>query len=860
MAYTEEQIKSGLRTQLLAGKITKDQASDKMAKFRNLQQSGTPDLGLPASAQDINNPMVGAMSGAVDVQPQMDTTAQPEQQDYGMIPTFGQVSEMITGKERSTPETENPNVEEIFFMPEMNEFSKAAGMANVATMFNGDANERAKIIKSNFPNIELSTDGKGNNFYKSANGKIYKDSPGFGPTDIPRTIAMAGLGAAEGLAGGASVLGQVIASITTELGNEAFQYFAGGNKPDYANVAVSGALAGAPGAAKGAKNMAGDAFEQMVTPKGMGDTMTQAIPEAVYNPRSINLTPNKPITRIDKIRMMIDQGDEAGLAKAAQETPEAFQTAQMKGGLKMGKAKFEEAGKAFSVKDNLAEAPTESIQKDIGTLAREATTSKSKKKKFAMLAKQNKEAIEASNRTKILVPLDVTSDNPQFMAASMAPRLSDTSDASNLWSKQLKDGSVRADELLLEAGSDTANVNVSSKILGEMVSKKEVMKNDAGKFIGEVDKLVPDKTPILFFNGEVAAKEISEALSSELMSPEVRRSLKIIARGEGTYLDLGTMKENIRLAQERTPTGFFAGLDKKTIGKLDEALKADQIDNVSTIVNPEVGKALKDANISYAKSIDLEDAISDAFGSDTGSIGQKLKTALAGVGKDDRAINELMDVIPQEYHAEMLMTGIFDGARVKTSGSRLVKDKDFGFSEYSTAYKAMAKNTKFMATLQKTVGKRRMQLLKDIDEISQRVTNVRAFQTKTGKDLAPMIESMQAENLIAAFVKHPAIKTATTVATLGVNKFGAAAAIQDKATDIISTGGKKQMDAIGELFQDPVFLNFVNKASVQEIKESSAAKLAKTSTFVKFAKATGIKAPEKWIMQAIRSQPKEENK
>ena len=230
------------------------------------------------------------------------------------------------------------------------------------------------------------------------------------------------------------------------------------------------------------------------------------------------------------------------------------------------------------------------------------------------------------------------------------------------------------------------------------------------------------------------------------------------------------------------------------------------------------------------------------------------------MGKDDRAMNELLKDIPDEFHAEMLMTGIMENSRAKQACARLKKGS-FGFSEFADTYREMKKNTKFMIKLADTIGPKRMKMLRDLDNISKRVTEVRTFQRRNGKDVAPMIKAMQAENFIAKIMQNPYVRGVSSLgASVTPGTKMATNAVMDKFTEIASTGGKKSMDAIGELFNDPVFLGFVDKASSRTIKEADASKLAKSSKFLKFTKLSGVSNPVQFIMQAVRTTTEEEDK
>ena len=144
-------------------------------------------------------------------------------EDAGLL---ARISESITGKARSTPEIEAlPD-----WRGNMPEFSLSQGIPALKTALGTvftDADETAKIIKSNFPDIQVKQDSKGNYIFKSAiDENEYALKPGFRGSDIPRGIAGALMSLPAGRA--TSILGAAGAAGLTQAGVEATQAATGG--------------------------------------------------------------------------------------------------------------------------------------------------------------------------------------------------------------------------------------------------------------------------------------------------------------------------------------------------------------------------------------------------------------------------------------------------------------------------------------------------------------------------------------------------------------------------------------------------------------------------------------------------------
>lgn len=109
------------------------------------------------------------------------------------------VMEAFTGEERSTPEIQSAS-----HWSALPEFSLIGGHAldSLKTAIGTLATtpeETAQILKSNYPNLEVQQDDKGNYWFKSSiNGQWYADKPGFQPYDVAR---LAGVAAEQALLG-----------------------------------------------------------------------------------------------------------------------------------------------------------------------------------------------------------------------------------------------------------------------------------------------------------------------------------------------------------------------------------------------------------------------------------------------------------------------------------------------------------------------------------------------------------------------------------------------------------------------------------------------------------------------------------
>jgi hypothetical protein len=166
----------------------------------------------------------------------------------------GAIAEQVTGAERTTPEIEAMG--DWFWMPELSETSFAQIMSRLGTLMTGPE-ETAQVIQSNFPDVEVRQDEKGNFIFKSAmDGKEYAYKPGFRGSDLPR--AGAGIAAFMGAKGKMPVRAAKAAGIQT--GVEASQAALGGEF-DPEQIPLAAVTEAAPELAmKAAKPLAKKAF------------------------------------------------------------------------------------------------------------------------------------------------------------------------------------------------------------------------------------------------------------------------------------------------------------------------------------------------------------------------------------------------------------------------------------------------------------------------------------------------------------------------------------------------------------------------------------------------------------------------
>ena len=159
------------------------------------------------------------------------------------------IADSITGSRRATPETRS--LPEYTGMPELNRMSMASFKSGVGTLMSSPE-ETVKVLKSNFPGMQVRQDSKGNYILRSSiNNREYAIPPGFSVGDIPRALAGVASVVPAGLA--TTIPRAAAVAAGNQAAIEASQAMTGGSF-DPEDVAIAGVLGGSiPAVGAGAK-------------------------------------------------------------------------------------------------------------------------------------------------------------------------------------------------------------------------------------------------------------------------------------------------------------------------------------------------------------------------------------------------------------------------------------------------------------------------------------------------------------------------------------------------------------------------------------------------------------------------------
>jgi hypothetical protein len=716
---------------------------------------------------------------------------------------FEGIGEQITGTQRATPTTQL--LPDWVAMPELNTLSMASFKSGLGTILT-NPEETVQVIKSNFPDVQVSQDEKGNFVLQSSiDGQQYVIKPGFQLSDIPR--AAAGMAAFTPAGRVATIPAAIGAGAGTQALIEGTQLATGGEFSP-TEVLAAGAMGGAVPLASRAVEAVKPAAQRMV------QRFTGATPEAPPM-GAVEVPPIAPVT-------------------------EAIPP--------------------------VAVAPVESVEelnRQVGDLVKRASGkglgSANARNELADLAQINLDARDAAKRLKIELPADVFSDNPQVRAAAGLTRSRAASDAEAAWRTTISDAVDQADNVIKQFDTvfvegTVAPAVVSERIKDSLVKTRLALNAQATELYDQVNNAISKTFKVNLKNLQLTLNEIRKEVGDAGMSSAERALVKMLKDGDVTYGRLMREKTLIGKALNKmeSPYGSMAEADLK---RLYAALSEDQLANVEKLGGEELRKKLRSANLIYAKERALGKRIVSAFGNDVeGSIANKMRTAINSASKGDSAdFVRLLKIVPDDLKKETIATALASVTR----SARGAEKGGFGFAEFAAIYPKIRANPAVYKSIVETLGKDSADVLRDLYEISKRITDARANVLMTGKANQALLEGLEAESLVGTLLESTLAKgVATGAAAMGGPIAAGAASV---LTNAFSQGNKDSLKAAGKLFADEAFQKLAIEAAEKgTISASSAKRVTMSQSFKNYANA--IMLPKsldfrvQWLQSALQTE------
>lgn len=505
-------------------------------------------------------------------------------------------------------------------------------------------------------------------------------------------------------------------------------------------------------------------------------------------------------------------------------------------------------------------ADTEAFE-EVGDLVRKASGkgpgSAAAKAKLADLAQVNPGARAAADRLGMDLPFDVFSDNPQVRAAVGLTRSVAGGEAEAAWVNTVRNAITKADDVVQQF--DAAFIEgrpapgaTSQRILESLKNTQSQLAKDADAIYQRVDEAIPKSSTVKFSKLTQTLNDTLADVGEKGLSVQEKNLYELATDPTATYGRLLREKDLIgqAMAGQKSPYGNMVAGDLK---RLYAALADDQLTNVSDLGGDALRQELRAANLLTAKKKALENRIVGAFGREIdGSVATLMQSAIKSASKGDAAqFNKLMKVVPPELRKETIATAL---ASVSSSG-RSAQEGAFGFAEFAKTYRGLRANPPVYKQVVETLGKDSDAVLRDIYEISKRITDARSQVLTTGKANQALVDAMKAEGLIGKVMQSTMVQRAATGAATIVPGGGLVA---PDIVKFMANGNADAVKAAGKLFASDEFQKLaIEAATKSEPTKVALRRTAMSKAFGDFVKAAklprSLNSRVQWLQSAIQT-------
>lgn len=743
---------------------------------------------------------------------------QQQQEDPGLL---ARIADAVTGNSRKTPEIQAlPD-----WRTNMPEFSLAQGLpalkTSLGTMATGPE-ETAKIIKSNFPDVQVRQDEKGNFIFKSGiDQKEYALKPGLSMSDVPRGIAQMLMFMPAARA--TSILGAGIAAGATQAAVEGSQAAAGGEfNPSEIGLAagmgsageIAGRILGA--AVPGVKRvLSGKSFipeEIAATVPVISKEAADADLEALVNKAaSENLSANK-YKRLLAERAKVDPAAYAAAHDLGVELPpDVFSDNPQLRAI---------VGTQRSIKGSEAQATW-----------RETVTGALQKADEALAS------IEAD------IPASTVSENVK--STLQAER-----DALKAQTKAAYDeiDNAVAKKTVISKPVKKVSVAELSPDEQQIKSLNESIAKATGKYTTPVEVVPEVQGPGMPHLEALLKQTIENQGGIKGLTLQEKSLFDMIKSDTVTYDRLIREKQDLRrtLRGKQTP---YSSLDQSIVEGLYNAISKDQLNAVEQIGGEVLKDRLLSANLLYTKQKQVEKTLVDAFGKELqGSIASQMKGAVAGAKAGNvTALNKLLETVPENLQREAVLSALISSSAA-SSGERASK---IGLTQFGNTWDMLSAQPKILSRIQQVIQPEAFALLSNVAKVGKLIARSSAEISHTGASNQAILRSMRAETLMDRLLG----KTAMTFigGSLG-GGFGAAIGAN------LARIPKDRLAAAAKMFNSPEFQAIVSDVMKRPSPSKSAVDaFARSSAFSKFAALaklpTDPNSKVRWVKAAMMSQP-----
>jgi len=750
--------------------MTDEQLEAALAEAR-AKEAGAP---APAPAPVAGRPDLSSMT---DEQLAAAIASTPE--DLGF---FAGIREGFTGTRRATPESQAlPGYQ---MLPELNEMSLASAKAAFGTVM-GDQKEMAQVIATQFPNVSVRQDEKGNPILRSGiDGQEYVIAPGFDPaTDIMRGAASTAMFIP------ANMRKKGLAAITalnvgTQAAYETGQQLLGGEF-GVVDTAFSGV---------------GPVFERGVSLafKAMLPTLIKSFPRVfspTTPPAAAIIEPNFSNAEMIDLTAKAARGDrQAQQVLATQVAPDA---ATLAAANRLGIA-------GHLQPDHLT---TSQVYRELAQLAKSQPGSVARSREIDGLQQVGERAFN------LIEDLGGTADLSTLNAstrAAMQDALTDTDElVDNAWT------SLRA------SIGETTPINANNTL---SYIQDQIVRFGGGK------------------DGKKALSPLERRLL-DFLSPKdivgrIGGSRIVIGKKDPTYALFDSLRRDVGNATRGI--GRYKDEDRGLASQLYKMMILDT-DAIAANAGADAVTQLGITRSAGALQQSMRDDIVALFGRDVDqSMVNKLISAVGGSGTtglsrgDADSFIRLINSVPPELREKVAVSGL------TSAFGRSTQNGQMNFNTYVKFYEGLLRNRTSYRTLMSNLPAGSQKQLSDLYRVARGINlSTQQFQ-RTGKALIGALDPADTiMGRLYGVVQRAAIGVPIEAGTtaVGFPGMGVASSIVSALTPrAAKTSAQKAAD---DLITSPVFANMINAAGTAQ-EQAALRVLANNSAFKRFSAAINL--------------------
>lgn len=741
--------------------------------------------------------------------------ARPSNESGSLV---GSIWDAITGEDRAVASTEA--LPDWGGMPEMNDFTSenwwSSAKTALGTMFTSPE-ETVKVIKAQFPGVEVRQDAPGTYILKSSiDGKEYAIKPGLRASDAPRIAG--GVAAFMPAGKAATMLGRAGYAMATEGAIQGSQEATGGDF-DVADLLLAPATEIGFGIGSKVVKSAGSAAR-----KALGGG-TQAA--KVAGGAAVDVLTDAQIGELVRKASGEGRGSKAAVAALAQQ------------------AKINPKAVA-AAKDVGIELPVDAliddtqVKKMIG-LSRSNVESES----AAEIEDITKKAITDANQSLKRIGAIINEDGPDIATASM--RVHETLNKTQ--SRLINYAGKKFDQVRGAIGNDyPVTPKNLSEHMDKMLSGVEVPESISTNWPGAgIERVVPDASNL---------------------PPTLRDVYEKVRAGKSiTYETLDKLRKQI--GEGYSGRGPFATSSTREMDMLYAALAKDQSDAAARYGGEALRETYKAANAATQTYKQIQKDIVDTFGKDlNGSIATVLKSAAKRAsGGEYGPLVRIMDVVPKNLQKEALATGI--AAAMQTPYDAKM---GFGFSQFGKFYTGLKQNQPVYKKVMSILGNDNKQFMDNLADVSLRLTEARRNVIKTGQANQDALQALTAQGFLASILNSTMVGRGAqriggmigggVAGGLAGGGFGAGAGMA--MADVMTKLAQKSASSDGIIAAGKLFASDAFKDGIEQLVKDPGAKMSdkalrrivRGAAYRRWAKAinneTAISKPERFLISLIQ--------